>query len=167
MAVDATIGGTDSDSYITVADADAYHDSHLYATTWDNALTSNKEKALKMATRLLDERITWVGDKHTSTQSLRWPRSNVVDKDGYTVLTTEIPKAISNATAEFARHLLGSDLTSASEGKGLDSVKADKVSVKFSPSDRLDVLPEIVLEMLAGWGSVITRGGFGVAKIVR
>ena len=47
MALDATIGGTSSDSYITVADADTYHGNNLNVTDWTGASTADKEKALK------------------------------------------------------------------------------------------------------------------------
>ena len=87
MAIDATIGGATSDSYSTVADADAYHTNHLYHATWTAASTDSKERSLKMATRLLDERITWVGSKYTDEQHLRWPRGSVTDLDGDSVLT--------------------------------------------------------------------------------
>jgi hypothetical protein len=167
MAIDATIGGTSSDSYISVAGADAYHDDHLYAADWTGADTATKEKALKMATRIVDERVDWNGLKHTDAQSLRWPRSNVVDQDGYTVLTTVIPAGITNAIAEFAKQLIVSDSTAASEAKGIRFLQADKIKLSLDRSDRADVLPEIVLEMLQGWGSISTRSGFGSAKLVR
>ncbi|MBT4081900.1 MAG: hypothetical protein HOE82_14930 [Gammaproteobacteria bacterium] len=168
MSLDATIGGASSDSYITVAASDTYHSNHLYATAWTGASTDDKEKALKMATRILDERLSWIGDKHTEAQALRWPRSSVRDKDGYSVATTEIPTDITNATAEFARHLISSDLTAASEGKGIGAIKADKINVKFNAGDRLDVLPEIVREMIGYWGALSTgRGGIGVARVIR
>ena len=47
-------GKADANTYALVADGDAYHESHLYASAWTAAATGNKEKALVMATRLLD-----------------------------------------------------------------------------------------------------------------
>ena len=47
-------GKVDANSYATAADGDAYHDGHLYATAWTGATLANKEKALVMATRLID-----------------------------------------------------------------------------------------------------------------
>ena len=49
MAIDATVNGANADSFITVAEADAYWATNLYPTTWETATTANKEKALKMA----------------------------------------------------------------------------------------------------------------------
>tara|TARA_R100000935_G_C2841205_1_gene171154 strand:+ start:4867 stop:5373 length:507 start_codon:yes stop_codon:yes gene_type:complete len=167
MAIDATIAGTSSDSYITVATADAYHATHLYVTTWTAATTDNKERSLKMATRLLDERITWRGTKNTDAQALRWPRASVTDNDLYSVAVDIIPEPIQNATAEFARHLLVSDLTAQPEGKGIESVDAGSVSIKFSKTDTADVLPVIVQEMLRGWGTIHSRAKFGSVTVVR
>ena len=149
MALDASIGGTSSDSYVTIAVADAYHATHLYSSVWTAASTDNKERSLKMATRLLDERMTWNGSKHTDEQSLRWPRGFVTDYDGYSIETTEIPVAIQNATAEFARHLISA------------------VSLSFSKTDTADVLPSIVQEMLRGWGTLHARAKFGSVSVVR
>jgi hypothetical protein len=167
MAIDASIGGLSSDSYSSVASADAYHADHLYAADWTGATTSNKEKALKMSTRILDERVDWIGVKNTNSQALRFPRAGATDPDGYAVETTEIPTALINATAEFARHLIGSDLTLNADGKGVGSVTVGSINVDFDKSDTADVLPSIVKEMLRGWGEIHTRSKFGVASIVR
>ena len=72
MALVATVNGATSNSFITVAEADTYWATNLYATNWDGATTANKEKALKMATRILDEKVAWVGTRATSTQALGW-----------------------------------------------------------------------------------------------
>jgi hypothetical protein len=167
MALDATIGGTSSDSYTTVADADAYHSTHLYASAWTAASTDDKERGLKTATRLLDERTTWIGTKHTDEQALRWPRGSATDIDGYAVLTTEIPAAIQNATAELARNLISSDSTGEAQGKGITNLAVGSVSLTFDKADTADVLPSIVQEMLRGWGIIHARAKFGLATVVR
>tara|TARA_R100001377_G_scaffold64145_1_gene39728 strand:- start:318 stop:824 length:507 start_codon:yes stop_codon:yes gene_type:complete len=167
MAITATIGGATSDSYSTVADADSYHADHLYHATWTAASTDSKERSLKMATRLLDERITWVGSKNTDAQYLRWPRSSVTNIDGYSVPVTVIPAPIKNAVAELARHLTVSDLTAQAQGKGIASLDAGSVSLTFSKTDTADVLPTIVQEMLRGWGTIHARAKFGSATVVR
>ncbi len=167
MAIDSTTGGLSADSYSSIASADAYHDDHLYSTDWTGANTGNKEKALKMATRILDERIDWIGVKNTDSQALRFPRAGATDPDGYAVETTEIPIALINATAEFARHLIGSDLTVNADGKGIGSLGVGSIDITFDKSDTADVLPSIVKEMLRGWGQIFTRSRFGNASIVR
>lgn len=166
MSIDATVNGANADSYVTVATADAYHTNHLYASTWTNASTSDKEKALKMATRILDEKCDWAGTRTTSTQALGWGRSDVT-YDGQTVDNDVIPTQIANATSEFARHLIGSDLTANAEGKGLDSLKVGDITLDFDKQDTAGVLPDIVQEMLRGWGTIYARAKFGSVAIVR
>lgn len=167
MSLDATIGGTSSDSYVTVAQADSYHANHLHASTWTNAVEATKEVALKMATRLLDERITWSGAIAVTSQALRWPRSSVYTEDNVLIESTVIPTAVINATSEFARHLIGSDLTVDTEGKGIKSLDIDTISIEFDKTDSKDVLPQIVVEMLRGYGSVNSRSKFGTVAIIR
>lgn len=167
MSLDATIAGVNADSYISVANADTYHGNNLNVTDWTGATTADKEKALKMATRLLDERVDWIGTKNSSTQALRWPRAAVTDPDGYAVETTEIPTAVTNAAAEFGKFLLAENLVDDSDGKGIQSVKAGSVEITFDKNDTADVLPEIVYEMLRGWGTIHTRSKFGTVSVVR
>lgn len=166
MSLDATAGGSSADSYTTVAEADTYHDNHLYATDWTGATTANQEKALKMATRILDEKIDWSGSKSTSSQALAWGRTGVED-DGYSVSSSIIPNPIKNATSEFARHLLGSDLTVDAQGKGLDSLAVGSITLSFDKTDTAGVIPSIVQEMLRGWGTIHARAKFGTATVVR
>ena len=166
MAIDATIGGTSSDSYVTVAQADSYHADHLYTTKWTTS-NSKQETALKMATRLLDERVSWSGSVATTTQSLRWPRSNVYTEDNVLISSLVIPPAVINATSELARHLINSDLTVDTEGKGIKSLDVDTISLEFDKSDSRDVLPQIVVEMLRGYGSINSRSKFGTVAVIR
>lgn len=166
MALDATVSGADSDSYVTVIDADAYHANHLYSLAWVSATAGNKEKALKMATRILDEKIEWEGIRGTSTQALAWGRVGMV-YDGYTVASDTVPVQIKNATAEFARHLITSDTTGNADGKGLESLSVGDISLTFDKTDTAGVIPSIVQEMLRGWGDIHARAKFGTVSVVR
>lgn len=167
MALDATAGGASANSYATVSEGDSYHNAHLYATDWTGASSPDKEKALQMATRLLDERVSWDGAKETSTQALRWPRSGVTDLDGYSIAAGVVPQEIKNATIEFARNLIATDTTGNADGKGLTSMSVGSISMTFDKADTADVLPSIVQEMLRGWGTVNTRSKFGSVAVVR
>lgn len=167
MALDATIGGASADSYISVDDADTYFGAHVTTAVWDAATVASKEKGLKMATRLLDQRYDWAGEKVSDSQSLRWPRSNAFDKDGDAFETNELPLELTQATAEFAQYLLTSDTTKETDGRGLTSTTVDTISVVFDKADKPDVLPDIVVEMLRGLGVVHRRGGVGSASVVR
>src|SRR5438046_10234283 len=74
-------GKVDANSYANAADGDAYHDGHLYASAWAAATTGNKEKALVMATRLIDTQFQFNGWRSHDEQALQWPRDHCPDPD--------------------------------------------------------------------------------------
>ena len=156
----ATAGAVNANSYSTLAEADLYHEQHLYATTWTEADDDNKIIALIWATRVLDEEVDWSGTKSTNEQSLRWPRYDVYDRDGYALLNTTIPQFLKNATAELARHLLLKDRFQVMDENvaGLKSVTAGPVSVEFDTMDRIDLLPPSVLSMIKEFAKSGTGG---------
>ena len=105
----ALVSGTNT--YATLNEAEDYIEARLHTDNWDDAIDNDREAALLMATALLDRLCNWDGDKASDTQALRWPRSFVYTPDGDTVDSATIPQFLKDATAEFALHLLGSDLT--------------------------------------------------------
>ena len=111
MALDATAGGANSNSYCTMNEAEDYMENRLHSDNWDDATDNDQEASLIWATALLDRLCNWSGSKVTDTQALRWPRSYIYDPDGDTVSATIIPQFLKDATAEFALHLLGDDVT--------------------------------------------------------
>jgi len=57
-------GLADANSYASVADGDAYHAGHLYATAWTAATDVQKAVALVMASRLIDAEWQFNGNAH-------------------------------------------------------------------------------------------------------
>lgn len=111
MALIATAGAADANSYATEDNGDSYMETRLHITNWTGATGDEREAALMWATRLLDKLCAWDGSKATDTQALRWPRSFIYDPDGDAVLNTIIPQFLIDATCEYALHLIGSDRT--------------------------------------------------------
>ena len=103
MALVTTPGSTASDSYATLAAADAYHLARgNVAWTGTDEL---KEGALRRGTTWLDAvyRSRWPGWRlNARDQSLDWPRSGVTDAEGTSVDNDTIPIEIINATIEAA-----------------------------------------------------------------
>src|SRR6185436_4684705 len=98
-------GKVDANSYATAADGDAYYDGHLYASTWTAASTGNKEKALVVATRLIDSQCQFNGVRTKTEQALQWPREDCRDPDAGDdvdglVENDVVPKGIIDATCE-------------------------------------------------------------------
>lgn len=128
-------GLPNANSYANAADADAYHDGHLYATSWTSATSANKEKALVFATRVIDSQYRFHGYRATTTQALQWPRTNCPDSDtapdstGTAYFSSDqIPTRLLNATCEMARALLSTDRTGAPIGEGIDTIQTSASS---------------------------------------
>ena len=155
----ATAGGLTSNTYCTQAEALTYHEAHLYASTWTGATSANKDKALAMATRLLDEQINWYGWKSSNNQALAWPRIGIYDKEGVSLASNTIPTFLKNATAELARLLIASDRTVENEMKGFKSINIGKGAVHIIPDryDRPGVIPPSVWAIIRPFGCVVTQ----------
>ena len=156
----ATAGATNANSYCTLAEANTYHESRLYTTSWTDAEDDNKVIALIWATRMLDEICDWVGEKSTGEQALRWPRWDAWDKDGYNLDANTIPTFLKNATAELAFQLILKDRLQTMDDSigGLKSVTAGSVSVDFDKMDRIQALPQSVLNLIKGFTNNATGG---------
>lgn len=77
LIVEDGSGLTTSESYISVADADTYHDNRGN-TAWDAINDDAKEQLLRKATDYLEQtyRLRWSGVRvFPMTQALSWPRA--------------------------------------------------------------------------------------------
>jgi hypothetical protein len=153
MALDATIGGSTANSYVTVNEADTFFSSHYSltkASTWAALSTAQKESALKRATQILDT--LRVLDNEFSTgslplalvidnayeltihrqlvgQRLQFPRNIDIDTGDVPF----IPQNVKDAECEQAVHLLNFDeATLATQMLGIttESVGAGTVRIR-------------------------------------
>lgn len=162
----ATPGASNANAYCTLAEANTYHEAHPYASAWAGT-DDQKNRAIATATRLLDEHVEWNEDSvaATSTQSLAWPRTGMLDPNGYAIGSGVIPQKLKDATAEFARWLLASNRMSDSdvETQGISALKAGAVELQFfRGAGGAKVLPDAVWYMVRQWGAVRRRGGASV-----
>lgn len=112
LIVEDGTGKSDAESYLSVADCDTYWTKHGDPTTWSGATTAAKEEALRMATQYLDVvyGARFRGYRVDEDQSLAWPRSGIIDRDGYEVPDDALPSKLEEATAEAAhRHITETD----------------------------------------------------------
>jgi hypothetical protein len=77
-------GKPTANTYALVADGDAYHEGHLYASFWTSANADQKAAALVFATRLIDTQYQFGGYRAGWSQGLQWPRSECREPDGGT-----------------------------------------------------------------------------------
>jgi len=154
MAIDATVGGSASNSYLTLSQANDYFANRLYSTDWTGATDPNKEAALIMATQLLDANTDFTGAIASDTQALSWPRSGMVTRNGVAIPEDELPADLKNATAELALSLLKTDRTAESdvEAQGITKIKAGPVELNFSGDGAATIIPSNVRALMpASW----------------
>jgi hypothetical protein len=154
LTVITTPGASDANSYCSVAEGDAYHATHLWASKWTDSDPETKAIAVVMATRLLDTMVEWAEWSTTAEQALRWPRTGVIAADGWDLIDEmEIPQELKNATAEFARQLIVADRTTDSlvDAMGLRSFTAGPVSMSFKDYVPPKVMPDAVMALLPSW----------------
>ncbi len=158
----ATALSASANSYCTIAEADTYHETHLYADDWNDADDTQRCQALQMATRLLDTWFDWAGSPVGSTQALLWPRVGTVGPNGYALASDVVPVLIKNATAELARQLIASNRTadSETETQGLKSLTAGPVSLTFGAVSAKPI-PDAVMALCSWLGTVRSRTGSG------
>jgi hypothetical protein len=170
-----------ANSYISVADAESYHENTLYATEWTAADADKKKQAVVSATRIIDTNCVFRGYRKLTAQPLAWPRvlaKNDEYRGGlYNVLMTSLPYydentlpvALVQATAQLAVELLRTDRTQDAGSKGIADISlgSGALSLSFIPSDRPDPLPDETRRILAGL--VVSFRGYksGIKRIVR
>lgn len=125
LTVETGTGSASSDALVSIATADAYHTARGNAT-WTGA-DADKETAIRRATGVLNG-YAWQGLRtHGRDQALAWPRSGVIDREGYGILSDQIPVEIVNACCELALRELVTPGTLTPDLIPADSVKREKV----------------------------------------
>lgn len=111
LIVEDGTGKADAESYISVADASAYHTARNN-TAWAALSTDTlREAALRKATEYMVNayRSRWQGTRKTEDQALCWPRYSVV-VEGYLVDDASVPEIVKRACAELALKASAADL---------------------------------------------------------
>ena len=101
--INATLSSASANSYVTLADADAYFETVPNSSTWTDKTTDQKNRALISATRWIDS-LNFYGDRCDNGQALKWPRNNY-HVDRVELTCSVIPNDIKYATYELARAL--------------------------------------------------------------
>lgn len=87
-------------SYITVADADAYHAARGN-TEWAALTTTQKEQALVRGAQGIDSiyGFRYSGIRVSQDQGLQWPRKGSTTSDGYAIADDVVPTKVQYANA--------------------------------------------------------------------
>jgi hypothetical protein len=165
MAIDSTVGTTTANSYVTVAEADAYFQDRLHSSDWTAA--TGKEAALITASRLLDWELTFQGSKTNQNQSMQFPRSGMII-DEYEISDVIIPQEIKFAVFELALQSLKKDRVVDNPMSGIEQVKAGPLFVKATPggydSTIASVIPKHIKSMLSKF---LIHTGISSIRLIR
>lgn len=116
----------DADALASLAFVDAYHLA-LGNSTWTGD-DADKEAAIRRATAFMSNSYSWQGIRTSGrSQGLAWPRSGVVDQEGYGIDSDEIPIEVQNAVAEIALRELVTPGTMNPDFTQSETVKREKV----------------------------------------
>lgn len=165
VTVVATVGASDSNSFVTLSEANTFADSKLPSpTAWDAASDDTCNRALVSATRWLSA-LLWLGTRVDATQALSWPRTGVVDVDDpdeNEYDTDEIPQRVKDATCELAILMVAagtSDLAAAPSTDGIIRKRVDVIETEFAPSyerasdiDRFPTVTRLLVGLLLETG---------------
>jgi DnaT-like ssDNA binding protein len=173
--LDTAIGGANANSYVTLDEAESYHDSRLNSAAWTGATSDDKTRALLMAADRLQAE-NWLGNRVATTQRLAWPRVDVAKVDpvgagfgyggrwGYGYQFTEvyksdeIPQLVKDAQCELTLAYLEGFDDGAKDA--LDSFTTDGTTMKFRQSRPDGELPPRVMQLIGGLiaGNRLVRG---------
>ena len=130
-----------AESYISVADATAYHLARGN-TPWSTLTTSQMEEALRRATDYMVQnyRQRWKGDRKSLTQMLDWPRLDVyldeVGLEDYVAVANDsVPEEVRRACAELSLRAAAGELADDLE-RGVLSETVGPISVTYDSTDQ-------------------------------
>lgn len=167
MAIDTTVGGVNSNSFITLVEADDYHaDRHHNATGWDDLSDAVKSSLIVWSTRILN-RLQWDGSRYTYQQALAFPRYGLYEDDRL-IDVDEIPDRVKEATAELAYQLGLNERMAQGTDARLSSVTLGDLSIDYvaEAEGRDKTIPRSVAAMISCWAQ-IADSDMVTAKVVR
>jgi len=167
LVVESGESKTDSNTYISLSDANAYMDARIGTAIWDDATESDQNAALVQSARILDRYVEWTGVKTDETQAMEWPRQYVPDPDYKTVNALDfyltageyflpkdaVPQRIKDAQCELTLVLLSQDTQKIADMAGYSQVNVEgAVDVTADKTDRPGEIPLHVWKIISMFG---------------
>lgn len=162
MAIDTTPGSPTADSYVSVADADAYWAKRGNAA-WPAALIQDREAALVRATSYVDAEYRWRGTKAKPAQALAWPRYDVY-VDAWPLDSTIIPRQVKDAVCEMALKALAGDIAADVSPQQVIEQTVGPITRKFAEERNGGQKQYSYVDSLLG---PLVSGGSGQIRLVR
>jgi hypothetical protein len=128
-----------TNSYVSIADADTYFETRIDSANWVDASDEIKEQALVTATALIDDN-AWIGSAVSSSQALAWPRKNAIYNDDrlglqVTIAEDELPSRVKTAVYEQALHLVNNEDVLMGQSQTFESISVGSISISDSNGD--------------------------------
>jgi len=148
--IDATVGGANSNSYVTLVEADAYFADTLRAAIWEALYPGDKEVALIESATDIDME-SYVGSKTDSDQALKFPRTDIWTDERVAYDSDAIPRAVKSAQCELAYIKLTDPDSLETDGLSrYKSISLGQGEIAVTPRHGLDNhLPDKVLRLLS------------------
>lgn len=167
FVVETGAGVPNANSYASVSAADGYVADRGIAG-WTPLTNSVKEQALIKATDYLEAtyRDAWKGNRITATQSLSWPRSNVI-VDGFLLPADTVPFAVEYACIEMALRAASGETLIADQGQRVKREKIDVIEIEYQDYSDPTLRYPFVNRMLSPYLLSSSDGGFAQVRINR
>jgi len=148
LIVEDGSGKSDSESYISVTDADT-RQAALGLTDWAGLSTAEKEQLLRQAADYMLQvyRSGWKGNRMLSTQALDFPRYGIV-VDGFDIGNDVVPAEVANACADLALQA-NSGVLLVNQGQKVIKKKIAVLETTYEPSSSPVVRYSAIDGMLA------------------
>ena len=151
IVIDATVGGADSNSFLTLAELDALVHARPFHAEYDSITDDEvKHAALIWATRTLCS-YRWQGLIVSTDQKLSFPRSDLYDLESRVYASDALPDWLKFACSELAFIFATEDRTKDSGTEGFSEIKVASISLKIDKSDRPKDVPDTVFSIFSYW----------------
>ena len=165
MPLDSTVGGSTTNSYVTISEAASYFANRSHATAWEGV--EEQGTLLSTASSVIDWYVSWKGSRVTAEQRMDWPRSGVSTPYGDLYSENEIPEPVKIATYELALSSILADRVADNPLDGIEELKAGSLTIKTDDglyATKKEVIPDKIWKIL---GTLTTKGGSAVVRLVR
>jgi len=166
MAIDYTVGGPTSNSYVSLAEAEAYFSDRMHSSAWYDLSTSDREKLLITSSSMLDWYVSWKGTKATQDQAMDWPRVGVITSDG-PIPSDVIPAQVKVAVYELSLSSAKKDRSADGSLDGILEARAGSLLIKTDDgvyNSKPSTIPQKIWKILYG---LTIKGSSGVVRLVR
>ena len=167
FVVETGAGLSNANSYASVSAADSYV-ADRGITGWAALSSTIKQQSLVKATDYLEAtyRAAWKGNRVSETQSLSWPRYNVI-VDGFNFPSNVVPTQVVNACIEMAIRASVGETLLADQGQRVRREKIDVIEVEYQdysdPTQRYPLVNRMVMPYLLS----ASESGFAVVRPIR